>query len=102
MSFYQAEGASAPTAKAMVSPPPPPPRSNSPADDFDGGDKDDSKEKGILAIARSNAGVILCKKSMEGQLYPNRKKDQVLVFVDNPRFEFTRIAKKSIVIIITY
>lgn len=94
VSFYQAEGASAPTAKAMVSPPPSPPRSNSPADDFDGGDKDDSKEKGILAIARSNAGVILCKKSMEGQLYPNRKKDQVLIFVDNPRFEFTRIAKK--------
>jgi UDP-3-O-[3-hydroxymyristoyl] glucosamine N-acyltransferase len=55
---------------------------------------DNDKEKGILAIARSNAGVILCKKSMEGHVYPNKKKDQVLVFVDNPRFEFTRIAKK--------
>jgi UDP-3-O-[3-hydroxymyristoyl] glucosamine N-acyltransferase len=50
--------------------------------------------KGTLAIAKSNAGVILCKKSMEGHVYPNKKKDQVLVFVDNPRFEFTRIAKK--------
>ncbi len=49
---------------------------------------------GILAISRSNAGVILCKKSMEGQVYLNQKKDQVLVFVDNPRLEFTRIAKK--------
>ncbi len=29
---------------------------------------------GILAISRSNAGVILCKKSMEGQVYPNQKK----------------------------
>lgn len=50
--------------------------------------------KGLLSIAHSNSGVILCKKSMEGQIYPNQKKDQLLVFVDNPRLEFTRIAKK--------
>lgn len=55
---------------------------------------DNDNKKGILAIARSNAGVILCKKSMEGRIHPNKKKNQVLVFVDNPRFEFTRIAKK--------
>ena len=100
VSFYQAEGASATTTTTtttaeIASPSPSSPtssRSNTHVVDFD--DKDQSKEKGILAIARSNAGVILCKKSMEGQVYPNRKKDQVLIFVDNPRFEFTRIAKK--------
>jgi UDP-3-O-[3-hydroxymyristoyl] glucosamine N-acyltransferase len=91
VSFYQAEGA---TTEAISSPSPSSTRrsdSSSTADDFD---DSGSKEKGILAIARSNAGVILCKKSMEGQIYPNLKKDQVLIFVDNPRFEFTRIAKK--------
>jgi UDP-3-O-[3-hydroxymyristoyl] glucosamine N-acyltransferase len=50
--------------------------------------------KGLLSISRSNAGVILCKKSMEGQIYPNKNKDQHLIFVDNPRLEFTRLAKE--------
>jgi UDP-3-O-[3-hydroxymyristoyl] glucosamine N-acyltransferase len=31
---------------------------------------------------------------MEGQVYPKQNKDQLLVFVHNPRLEFTRIAKK--------
>ena len=30
--------------------------------------------KGMLSISQSNAGVILCKKSMEGLVYPNHKK----------------------------
>ncbi|VFJ13147.1 UDP-3-O-(3-hydroxymyristoyl)glucosamine N-acyltransferase [Candidatus Nitrosocosmicus franklandus] len=55
---------------------------------------DNDNKKGTLAIAGSNAGVILCKKSMIGRIHPNKKKNQVLVFVDNPRFEFTRIAKR--------
>ena len=54
----------------------------------------DDIDRGILSISRSNSGVILCKKNMEGQVYPKQKKDQVLVFVQNPRLEFTRIAKK--------
>jgi UDP-3-O-[3-hydroxymyristoyl] glucosamine N-acyltransferase len=51
--------------------------------------------KGMLSISQSNAGVILCKKSMEGWLvYPNHKEGQLLIFVDNPRLEFTRLAKR--------
>ena len=54
----------------------------------------DDVDRGILSITRSNAGMILCKKNMEGQVYPKQNKDQLLVFVHNPRLEFTRIAKK--------
>ena len=54
----------------------------------------DDIDRGILSISRSNAGVILCRKDLEGQVYPKQKKDQLLVFVQNPRLEFTRIAKK--------
>jgi UDP-3-O-[3-hydroxymyristoyl] glucosamine N-acyltransferase len=86
ISFCQAEASEAAAVTATSTS-----CSHSGPNSFNG---DIDKEKGILAIARSNAGVILCKKSMEGRVYPNKKKDQVLVFVDNPRFEFTRIAKK--------
>ena len=50
--------------------------------------------KGMISISQSNAGVILCKKSMEGLIYPNHKEGQLLIFVDNPRLEFTRLAKR--------
>ena len=50
--------------------------------------------RGMLSISQSNAGVILCKKSMEGLVYPNHKDGQLLIFVDNPRLEFTRLAKR--------
>ncbi len=50
--------------------------------------------RGMLSISQSNAGVILCKKSMEGRVYPNHKEGQLLIFVDNPRLEFTRLAKR--------
>lgn len=50
--------------------------------------------KDILSISKSNAGVILCKRSMEGFVYPKNKDGQLLVFVDNPRLEFTKIAKR--------
>ena len=48
----------------------------------------------MLSISQSNAGVILCKKSMEGLVYPNHKEGQLLIFVDNPRLEFTRLARR--------
>jgi len=50
--------------------------------------------RGMLSILQSNAGVILCKKSMEGLVYPNHKEGQLFIFVDNPRLEFTRLAKR--------
>jgi UDP-3-O-[3-hydroxymyristoyl] glucosamine N-acyltransferase len=50
--------------------------------------------RGMLSISQSNAGVILCKKNMERHVYPNHKEGQLLIFVDNPRFEFTRLAKR--------
>ena len=50
--------------------------------------------RGMLSISQSNAGVILCKKSLEGLVYPNHKEEQLLIFVDNPRLEFTRLAKR--------
>jgi len=50
--------------------------------------------RGMLSISQSNAGVILCKKSMEGLVCPNHKEGQLLIFVDNPRLEFTRLAKR--------
>jgi UDP-3-O-[3-hydroxymyristoyl] glucosamine N-acyltransferase len=31
---------------------------------------------------------------MEGLVYPNHKEGQLLIFVDNPRLEFTRLAKR--------
>ena len=50
--------------------------------------------KGMLSIPQSNTGVILCKKSMEGLLYQFQKEGQLLKFVDNPRLEYTRLAKR--------
>ncbi len=52
------------------------------------------ENRGIMAISRSNAGVILCKKNMEGRVSPKQDQNQLLVFVHNPRLEFTRLAKK--------
>ena len=48
----------------------------------------------MLSIPQSNTGVILCKKSMEGLLYQFQKEGQLLKFVDNPRLEYTRLAKR--------
>lgn len=50
--------------------------------------------KGISTIMKSNSGLILCKKNMHGLVYPNTGKNQLLVFVENPRLIFTKIAKK--------
>lgn len=51
-------------------------------------------KKGISAISRSNAGVILCKKNMEGSIYP--KPRMQLIFLDHPRLAFVQIASQMI------
>jgi UDP-3-O-[3-hydroxymyristoyl] glucosamine N-acyltransferase len=55
-------------------------------------------QKAILAISKSRAGIILCKKSMEGLLIPysSRKqlqKKQRLIFMENPRLAIMHIIK---------
>ena len=51
----------------------------------------------IKSILRSESGIILCKRGLERLLdYPTDKDDseqKVLVFVDNPRLVFIKIAK---------
>jgi UDP-3-O-[3-hydroxymyristoyl] glucosamine N-acyltransferase len=49
-----------------------------------------SGEKAISYISRSKGGVILCKKEMQGLVYPNGR--QLLIFTDNPRLAFVRAA----------
>lgn len=47
-------------------------------------------EKGASIISKSNAGVILCKNSLEGMIHPKRDKQQ-LFFVANPRHLFVKL-----------
>lgn len=50
----------------------------------------------ITSILRSKAGIVLCKRSLEGLVYPadgHSGERKVLVFVDNPRLAFMKIAK---------
>ena len=49
-------------------------------------------EKGLWYISRSNAGVILCKKEMQGLVHPNNM--QLFVFTDNPRLTFVRVTRE--------
>jgi UDP-3-O-[3-hydroxymyristoyl] glucosamine N-acyltransferase len=46
-------------------------------------------EKGISLISQSKAGVILCKKSMEGVVHP--RPGTQLFFLDNPRLVFVQV-----------
>jgi UDP-3-O-[3-hydroxymyristoyl] glucosamine N-acyltransferase len=48
-------------------------------------------EEAILSISKSKAGVILCKKSNEGFVFPRPDRRQRLIFVDNPRLAIMRI-----------
>ena len=48
------------------------------------------KEKGVSMISQSNAGIILCAKSMQGQVHPKDARQQ-LFFLDNPRYAFVKI-----------
>jgi UDP-3-O-[3-hydroxymyristoyl] glucosamine N-acyltransferase len=52
------------------------------------------ESKGMLSISQSNTGVILCKKSVGGRVYQIQKEGQLWMLVDNPRLEFTRLAKR--------
>src|SRR5919201_6435501 len=49
-------------------------------------------ERGVSSISKSKGGVILCKKEMQGLVYP--KDRQLLVFTDNPRLAFVRAANE--------
>ena len=49
-------------------------------------------QKGQSYISRSKAGVILCKKEMQGLVHPNNK--QLFVFTDNPRLTFIRLTRE--------
>ena len=50
-------------------------------------------EKGVSLISKSNAGVILCKMSMEGHVHP-KSGGQAFFFLDNPRLVFVQITNK--------
>src|SRR3712207_8859818 len=50
-------------------------------------------EKGISYISQSKAGVILCKREMQGVVHPNSR--QLLIFTDNPRLTFVRDRKST-------
>jgi UDP-3-O-[3-hydroxymyristoyl] glucosamine N-acyltransferase len=49
-------------------------------------------EKGASLISQSKAGVILCKKAMEGLTHP--KPGAQLFYLDNPRLVFVEITKQ--------
>jgi UDP-3-O-[3-hydroxymyristoyl] glucosamine N-acyltransferase len=49
-------------------------------------------DEGIKLISQSDAGVILCKKSLCGFAHP--KQGAQLIFLDNPRFVFVNLANK--------
>jgi UDP-3-O-[3-hydroxymyristoyl] glucosamine N-acyltransferase len=49
-------------------------------------------QEAVSLITNSKAGVILCKLEMRGLVHPNSS--QLLVFTDNPRLAFVRVAKE--------
>jgi UDP-3-O-[3-hydroxymyristoyl] glucosamine N-acyltransferase len=49
-------------------------------------------EKGISSISNSNAGIILCKNTLKGQVTNSRSQ---LVFLDNPRFVFVHFVNRA-------
>jgi len=49
-------------------------------------------EQALGAIGNSNAGVILCLKELEGLVAP--KKGASVIFLDNPRLSFVRVARQ--------
>jgi UDP-3-O-[3-hydroxymyristoyl] glucosamine N-acyltransferase len=50
----------------------------------------DEGEEAVSSVSKSNAGVIICSKAIEGLVHPNHDK-QALFFLDNPRLAFVRI-----------
>jgi UDP-3-O-[3-hydroxymyristoyl] glucosamine N-acyltransferase len=49
-------------------------------------------DKAVELISQSNAGVILCKKSLRGLIKPRHGVQ--LIFLDNPRYVFVKLANK--------
>ena len=50
-------------------------------------------QKGVSYISGSKAGVIVCKKEMQGVVHPIGGR-QLLVFTDSPRLTFVRLTKE--------
>jgi UDP-3-O-[3-hydroxymyristoyl] glucosamine N-acyltransferase len=50
-------------------------------------------EKGVSLLSKSNAGIILCKKSMGEVVHP-KAGEQQFIFVDNPRLVFVQVVKE--------
>ncbi len=46
-------------------------------------------EKGATYITKSRAGVVLCKREIQGLVHPNGKR--LFIFTENPRLTFVRI-----------
>ena len=53
----------------------------------------DSGEKGVAAVSKSNAGVIICKSDLQGLVHP-KDDGQLLIFTENPRLAFIHIFEK--------
>jgi UDP-3-O-[3-hydroxymyristoyl] glucosamine N-acyltransferase len=54
----------------------------------------DDGQEAISTILNSNAGIILCRKSLRGFVSPSRPEQQLLVFLDNPRLAFMRLVNQ--------
>jgi UDP-3-O-[3-hydroxymyristoyl] glucosamine N-acyltransferase len=52
------------------------------------------RQKAAPLVSRSNAGIILCKKDLEGFVHPQPGKKQQFIFLDNPRLAFVHIANQ--------
>src|SRR5689334_22957145 len=52
------------------------------------------RERAASIVSTSNAGVILCKKDMEGFVRPHPGKKQQFIFLDNPRLAFVHITNQ--------
>ncbi len=49
-------------------------------------------DRAINYVSKSNAGIILCRRSMIGKIHP--KAEQQFYFLDNPRLVFVQLLKK--------
>ena len=52
------------------------------------------EKKRASFVSRSNAGIILCKKDLEGFVHPQPGKKQQFIFLDNPRLAFVHITNQ--------
>jgi len=47
--------------------------------------------EGVPSILKSRAGIILCKKSLKGMVFPKTETNQMFIFLDNPRLAFIQV-----------